>query len=921
MKKKIAIGKDVNIAMVGVIICLISLVILFSTDSVLSFLSKGILLAFGFVGFWILVPAIFILGFYLILRRQLMKVRFDIALWGVFLIIVAFLILSSSWGSERYSLSYNEINYVVSMYNKGENIIKLDFGSPSCIEIFNDIYKNTGLSISNVKLGGGYVGYVFCGALNSAITPIGTTIVSWVFVVGGILLIFNRQIKKLFVYLSSGKQRKAARDDLYSNNENDEYVSSNSIETFDDNHSKNANPNIDEVKNNPVYSRDDLSMRNFNNTHGLQKPTFTMDGEVISNVNNNDNVVHEQEFISSHNASINSSIPKEESKQVVSEMPSFKFDNEINFNDYSDQNDVSNEVNIPQQEDYLEEEPTKNEEFSFENSLIKEEIKEENTKIEQEIKPTVQENEIKVENPKPIIQNVNKVKEEKKIVQPKATIKPMFVLPDTSLLEYHENDDDITKNDASTEEKTAIINETFANMNVGAEVVGHTIGPSVTRFDIKTKPNVLISTITKVLDNLAVNLNGCNIRFEKIVRGKPTSGLELPNDTRTNVGLREALEAMPNTEKTCMNIPFGKSISGDVVSCDIRKMPHLLVAGGTGSGKSIFMHSTILALIMRNPPEKLRLFLIDPKKVEMNYYENIPHLICPNVSEPKESLVALKKLVDEMERRYTLFREYHVRDIGEFNIKAKETGIETIPYIVTFIDEYADLNESCKEIREPVLRLASKARAAGIHLVLATQRPTVNVIDGVIKANLPSRVALKVSSYVDSMTILDEGGAEKLLGNGDMIIVIPSIDNSRPRVQGCFVTGNEIDRVCEYLRSMGKPQYYPQFLDLVDHSEEVITNKKDGSVDLAALKEASDEQLLNTIKNDIMSKEYCSISFIQRTYGVGFPKAGRMFNKLVELGYVSATGDSRGSKVLIHSAPTEGVNSSDASKLYVDEEK
>lgn len=906
MKKKIAVKKDVNIALLGVIICLLSLLVLFSGNTVLSFLSNGILISFGFVGFWILIPSLFLFGLYLILRRKLKRFRIDISLWGIFLIVLAFLVLSSSWGSERYEFAYKGSTYVISMFSQeAENIIKLDFGSPSCIDAFQDISKN--LIISNTRLGGGFVGYALCGALNNAITPIGMTIVCWVLIVVGILLILNRQIKKLFLYISSSKQRKAAKEDVYNSFDDFENDHKSRIEIEPLNVEETINKNND-YKDEQSYF-DEVTAKSFNNTHGLKDPTFFLDGEEI--VDNDDRIKENIDFdIPSNNETINEDKNIQQKEEDIA--PNFSSNEEIVKDDIKDEylnNDIIEEASkdVPLKE---------SEEFSFEEEIKFNDNEKEN------IESNIHKEEVVAEvAPKVEIKEASKKQSEPKISQPKAVIKPVFNLPSFSLLDYHENDDDVAKNDESTQITTNIINQTFTDFGIGAEVIGHTIGPSVTRYDVKLKPNVLVSSVTRVMDNLAINLSGKMIRFERIVPGKPTSGLEIPNDIRTTVGLREAIEKMPKGEKYNLSIPLGKGISGEVITCNIKKAPHLLVGGGTGSGKSIFMHSAILSLIMRNTPETLRLLLIDPKKVELNYYDDIPHLICPNISEGKEACVALKKLVDEMERRYALCREYRVREISEFNVKAKTLGLETIPYIVIFIDEYAELNEMCKEIRDPVVRLAQKARAAGIHLVIATQRPTVNVIDGVIKANLPCRIALKVSAGMDSQVILDEYGAEMLLGNGDMIVSIPEIGAAKPRVQGCFVDNSEIDRVCDYLRAQGKPNYFPEFLNLVDESENVIADNNLPEVDTQALKEASEEQLFERVKEDVMSRQFCSISFIQRTYGVGFPKAGRLFNRLIKEGYVEAQGDSRGSKVLKHEIPNENeASSSDSSKLYIDSE-
>lgn len=489
--------------------------------------------------------------------------------------------------------------------------------------------------------------------------------------------------------------------------------------------------------------------------------------------------------------------------------------------------------------------------------------------------------------------------------QPKATIKPPFKLPSLNLLDLHEGSDDEKANEQSCQDRMNLINTIFEQLNVGARAVGYTVGPSVTRFDIQTNTNVSVNVIERYVKDLSIRLGGIPVRFESIVFGKATSGLEIPNEIRTNVGLRESIEALPTGEKYLRNIPFGKDISGKLVQANMQDFPHLLVSGTTGSGKSIFVHCCIMTLLMRNTPDEVKFVLIDPKKVEMSYYKDIPHLLCPSISDPRKALVALRKLVDEMERRYNLFEANLVRDIGSFNRIAKEKGLQPLPVIMVFVDEYADLSEACKEIREPVVRIAQKARSAGIHLCIATQRPSVNVIDGVIKANISTHVALMVASSVDSVTIIGEAGAEQLLGHGDMLIECPLISRAgKPRVQGCFVDTPEISRVCDYLRNTYGPSYDPEFLDLEEHNEQPASFDEPKVV---IDKSASEDELYEQIKEDVTSLEFCSISYIQRTYGVGFPKAGRLFNKLLKDGYVSHDHDARGSKVLIR-AP-EGQSS------------
>ena len=878
--KKLKINKDTLAGTGGIAICLFALLItLSSNNKVFGFLSVSILTVFGFIGFWILIPAIFILGMYLVIRQKIKKFRFDITIWGIYVIILALLIMTSAWGSEGVILTISsEENVIISMFKKGDvfdeaNNVTYTYTSlkfNNCITYFQEIAKlnvqgrvdstgqalqwYNGLSITDVRLGGGYLGFVLCGALNSLITPVGTTIVFWLAILAGLGLIFNRQLKKLYLYIKNRKVSKSAHDDVYSTESTD--YSSNVI--YNDNPvsaPSEVQPSAPALEQAPAPSFLEMQSRSFNATHGLQKASFIMDGGEVANKVED--------------------APKEEVNLFVrQDAPSFVGEP------------------TPMEEELVNNEPT------FEPIAPTPVIEEKSEE------PAVEDTYAGDPLHKP---------------QPKAVIKPPFKLPPMDLLDYHENLDDLTKNDASCESRTALLNQIFQDMNVGAEVVGHTVGPSVTRYDVKTRANVSVASIKRIEQDISVRLGGVPVRFVPIVLGKDTSGLEMQNEIRTNVGLRESIEKIPEGEKFLTAIPFGQDISGNVLYASLKDFPHMLVAGATGSGKSIFMHATIISLLMKNTPEELKLLLIDPKKVEMNYYKEIPHLLCPNVSDPMKAKVALEKLADEMERRYNLFEENRVRDIKEFNRFAKEKGLTPLPTIAVFIDEYADLSEACKDVRTPVVRIAQKARSAGIHLVIATQRPSVNVIDGVIKANLPTHVALMVSSFFDSNVIIGEGGAELLLGNGDMIVECSAISRAnKPRVQGCFIDSPEINRVTDFLRNQGGPQYDPMFLDLEDHSKDGFS-EEEIVVDTAALKEASEDQLYTQIKSDLVHKEYCSISFIQRTYGVGFPKAGRMFARLVKDGIVANGGDARGSKVLVHNMEqSEGVTSIDESHVYQD---
>ncbi len=487
---------------------------------------------------------------------------------------------------------------------------------------------------------------------------------------------------------------------------------------------------------------------------------------------------------------------------------------------------------------------------------------------------------------------------------------PHYDLPPSSLLREPQNTSSIEGMSADCEAKKAIIDELFQDMHIGAHVEDYVVGPSVTRFNIATDKSVRVSSINGVLPDLAKRLGGIMPRFQDVVMGSRNSGLEIPNVKSDTVYFKEMLDACGYGEKYKFDIPFGKDIGGKYIHGDLRKFPHMLVAGSTGSGKSIFIHGIIMSLIMKNRPEELKLILVDPKRVEMALYKDLPHLLCPIIKDVTQVKVCLDKLIDEMERRNQIFEQAGCTNIAQFNEDyCPENGIKKLPYIVLILDEFADAVDVCKNISEPVARLAQKARSAGIHIVLTTQRPTVDVVNGRIKANLPTTVALWVRSATDSCTILNEGGAENLAGHGDMLVNCPELNKyALIRCQGCMVWTDEIKNVCNFIRNQQKTHYDPVFLDLIDHEAEQKAFEEAAAAAMpshAELRAAEGASKYEMIKEAVMSMEYVSISKIQREFSVGFPRAGKIFKQLQDEGIVAPNEpgqetNSKGSKVLIH---------------------
>ena len=482
----------------------------------------------------------------------------------------------------------------------------------------------------------------------------------------------------------------------------------------------------------------------------------------------------------------------------------------------------------------------------------------------------------------PIEQPVQPLVEEK----PKPRERVKWIQPSTEVLNVYETSEQQEINRRVADERKELINVAFSDFGVGAHVEDYTIGPSITRFNIKYDHNVSVRSVSNMVQDIQIRLSGVSARFENIVEGQSTSGLEIPNASVTTVSFKDVYEALPDVKKHPLAVAFGKNIKGDVIYADFDEFPHALVAGTTGSGKSIFVNSIIVSLIMRNSPDDLKMVLVDPKKVEMARYKDMPHLLCPIITEAQEAKALMDKLCVEMEERYRLFAENGCSNIKEFNEDAAGLGLERLPYIMIFFDEYADIVDQCKDISMPVVSIAQKARACGIHLCIATQRPSTNVVTGVIKANLPTHVALMMASSVDSMTIIGEGGAEKLIGKGDMLVQSPLVSRvGVVRLQGCFIHRQEISRVVGYLKEHYETHYNEKYLNLAQEAEQAASEY----ANTPEFKDAagnSEEERYQAIKEWVLTQEFMSISRIQRECAVGFNRAGRFFLRLQSEGIV-----------------------------------
>ncbi len=472
-----------------------------------------------------------------------------------------------------------------------------------------------------------------------------------------------------------------------------------------------------------------------------------------------------------------------------------------------------------------------------------------------------------------------------------------YELPSAELL------DSIPATDQSSEYKKiekniGVLETTFQSFGVDAKVVKASLGPAVTKFEVQPAVGVKVSKIVGLTDDIALALAAKDVRMEAPIPGKSLIGIEVPNSAISMVSFREVIDAQPDHPDQLLEVPLGRDISGRVQTADLTKMPHLLIAGSTGSGKSVAINGIITSILMRAKPHEVKLMMIDPKMVELNVYNGIPHLLTPVVTNPRKAAQALQKVVKEMEERYEKFAATGVRNITGYNELVINKNLEDgenrpiLPFIVVIVDELADLMMvASNEVEDAIIRLAQMARAAGIHMILATQRPSVDVITGIIKANVPSRMAFAVSSGVDSRTIIDSNGAEKLLGRGDMLY-LPMGENKPIRVQGAFISDHEVERIVTFVTDQQEANY----------EEKMMVTEEETSTSTSGQPQ---DELFEEAKALVIDMQTASVSLLQRRFRVGYNRAARLVDELEAQGVVGPSEGSKPRKVLIEPQPEE----------------
>ena len=517
-----------------------------------------------------------------------------------------------------------------------------------------------------------------------------------------------------------------------------------------------------------------------------------------------------------------------------------------------------------------------------------------------------------VVTPKVKISNINELKNiplkesvEEKPKEEKVVTNKSYQLPPISLLNPPKKSKNET-DQSSIEKNIEILERVLKDFGITGKVVEVHIGPAVAQYELEIASGTRVNRITSIDREIALALAKKDVKIQAPIPGKSTVGIEFANDVSTPVSFYEIMDSklMRNAPDKKLMVPLGKSIMGDIGVCEVNKMPHLLIAGTTGSGKSVCVNGVICSILMRARPDEVKLVMVDPKVVELSVYNGVPHLMCPVVTDPKRAAVALAKMVNEMENRYQTFSDSKTKNIEGYNDyvekynkehKDEEYQKRKMPYIVIIIDELADLMMvAAKEVEDSILRITQKARAAGIHLIVATQRPSTEVITGLIKANIPSRISFAVGSGIDSRTILDQTGAEKLLGKGDMLF-LPIGVNSPTRIQGSFITDDEIKKIIDFTVEQQKAQYDDSLmnLDAVDTS-----SSSSGLADMSGTTD-EDDPLYNDIVQFVIETQKASASLIQRKFKLGYNRAARIVDLLEERGIIGPQNGSKPREVLV----------------------
>ena len=808
-----------------------------------------------------------------------------------------------------------------------------------------------GESNSIAQLGGGIIGYMLYGLFNTITGQnyVITNVICWILFLGGIFILAAPYISRLIKWIKEKVAVSKAKKEEKRRLEEQKQAK---MESLKDERIANSKPVEFSVSGSSVTSKDvdDLLETTEINITGedfnYQKSGMYRKTKLNNMVDAFDDEIYAENYKDNKPNTPSEPIPykyesrltdlysddfaEKEGRQVIKKIPVQNYEDtptvsintyDVNPDFYRKQNrntqNVLKEEPVVNTQPQVSVEPVNEEVVLSSNPFDNMDIRGTTTVVEKPI-PTISKPEVTdtvIINPKqefiePVNEEVVITAHEEKSEENDVTLKAEtnidfneipYELPPLYLLKDSNDNGANALNEEVARQKAEILMEKMKELNVAASINTFVVGPSVTRFEISLAPGVRVGSFTNLQEDFKLALGVNSIRIESPIPGKSAIGIEVPNQYRAMVTMKEIITKMPN-KKHKLYVPVGKDITGTPLSFPICDMPHCLISGATNSGKSVCANTIILSLLMNYKPSEVRLIMVDPKRVEMLFYKDIPHLLCPIITESEKARVALDKLCVEMNKRFTEFSKVGVKNIAAYNELMVSQGKYKMPFILLVVDEFAELM-LCKNhnaVEERIQKLAQLGRAAGIHLILSTQRPDVNVIPGTIKTNLPCRMTFRLSSLVDSRTVIDVGGAEKLLNNGDMLLLTPDFTGLR-RVQGVYVSDKEIADVVEYCKKQAKTQYDPNFLDLRTEEEKMEDEKLKYVLNGNNNNESSTrDEMYEEVKTLVIRDGKASASYLQRKFPIGYAKASRYIDMLEEDGIIGPENGSKPREVLVN---------------------
>lgn len=846
--------QETIIAVVGLIFIVLSLLIIANTGIVANALKYAFIFLFGSCYIYVLLFLLF-MGGYMVIKKK--KLKF--------------------FSKMKYVLVFGCFICILALSSSGNEVTITNFSAA-----FKRVLPNSLAETDEIigRYGGGWVGYLLIAIFNTLLGSENWSIAIYIlFLIGLLYLLFQKQIAKLFTIIKTkikkSKELKAQKKEALKQKEKEAAVAP--VEPVIENQESKEESTTTAtylIQEDISQAKDKAPMK----TEPMHRKLADFE-QVIDDLQETAIFTRPQVF-DDHK--------KEETSENFPFYPAQKVQKDL-----STQNLFVSDASVQPTQEAIKKPITK--EYDY---LQKEKEYAAFTKDLQEQKQQQEESENILQKEETKEQEYN---------HDEYQLPPLYLLKESS-----SQQDATYRNEEIARQKADILTQKMKELNVNAAITNYVIGPSVTRYEIMLQPGVRANTFMNLQEDFKLALGATSLRIESPIPGKPaTIGIEVPNEIRGMVTLKELMLTLPN-KKEKLYVPAGKAISGEPISISITSMPHCLISGATNSGKSVCANSIICSLLLNYKPDELKMIMIDPKKVEMLFYTNLPHLLCPIITESSKALVALDKLVKEMMHRFDTFASLGVKNIASYNEYRKQKNEMIMPFIILIVDEFAELMayKQSNLVEEKVQTLVQLGRAAGIHLILCTQRPSVNVITGTIKNNIPCRMTFRLSSFADSKTVIDGSGAEKLLNNGDMLLLTPDFTGLR-RIQGAFVSDQEIDDIVAYCKKQCAPLYDQEFLDLRTEEEKEFelhtklnsgnTNEEDNGYNAKYM----------DVRNFVLIEQKASTTLIQRKFKIGYGKAANYMDMLEDEGIVGPENGSKGREVLMTFEEWEAKNESE----------